>query len=91
MLLFSIRRASQIKRASYASTIVCGKYAQHLPPKVVCRAEDFYAVRPEGQPRDQRIETDILSPIEGAAARLIRKLESGEIQNCARRQEKIEL
>ena len=52
------------------------KVLQYLPPKVVCRAEDFYAVRPAGAPRDRRIETDILSPIEGLAAPVIKSVDA---------------
>jgi len=54
---------------------------KQLHPIVVCRAEDLYAVRPEKGPRDGRIETDVLSPIEGLAAPIIRKLSPGIILN----------
>ena len=50
------------------------KTYKHLSPRVVCRAQDFYAVRPEGAPKDQRIRTDILGPLEGRAAPVIRKI-----------------
>jgi hypothetical protein len=48
-----------------------------LHPIVLCRAEDLYAVRPENAPRDRTIETDVLSPIEGVAAPIVRKLSPG--------------
>src|ERR1700682_2162478 len=41
--------------------------SKQLHPKVVCRAEDLYAVRPKNAPRDRTIETDVLSPIESVA------------------------
>jgi len=52
------------------------KTYKRLPPKVVCCAKDFYAVKPEGAATDQRIETDILGTIEQRAAPIIRKIES---------------
>lgn len=48
-----------------------------LNPKVVCRQEDLYAVKPDKAPRDRRIETDILSPVESSAAPIIRRLAPG--------------
>src|ERR1022692_68106 len=53
------------------------KTYKHLSPKVICRAEDLYAVRPDNAPRDRRIETDVLSPIDGHTAPIIRKLAPG--------------
>jgi hypothetical protein len=53
------------------------KTYKHLHPKVICREEDLYAVRPDNAPRDRRIETDILSPIDGHTAPIIRKLAAG--------------
>ncbi|HLK20916.1 MAG TPA: DUF4238 domain-containing protein [Bryobacteraceae bacterium] len=53
------------------------KNYKHLHPNVMCRAEDLYAVRPDNAPKDRRIETDILSPIESDAAPIIRKLVPG--------------
>lgn len=50
---------------------------KRLHPKSVCFATDLYAVRPDGSPRDRRIETDILGPVEGAAAPVIRKIAPG--------------
>jgi Protein of unknown function (DUF4238) len=46
---------------------------RHLAPQVVCREQNLYAVRPDGVPPDQRVETDILSPVESFAATVIRK------------------
>lgn len=50
---------------------------KHLHPKVLCREEDLYAVRTKGGSKDRRIETDLLSPIDGQAALVIRKLAPG--------------
>jgi hypothetical protein len=41
---------------------------KHLPPKVVCREEDLYAIRPEQGPRDRRLETDYLAKIDSIGA-----------------------
>jgi hypothetical protein len=49
---------------------------QHLYPKVICREENLYAVSPEGLPNDQRIETDVLAPIESRASVAIKKIAS---------------
>jgi len=56
------------------------RYKQ-LHPIVVCRSEDLYTVRQEGGTNDRRIETDILSPIESAAAPVVRKLAPGVTRN----------
>jgi hypothetical protein len=53
------------------------KTYKHLHPRVVCFTEDLYTVRPDNAPRDRRIETDILSPIESDTAPIIRKLAPG--------------
>jgi len=53
------------------------KTYKHLHPKVICRQEDLYTVRPGNAPTDRRIETDVLSPIEGIAAPIIRRLAPG--------------
>lgn len=47
---------------------------KELPPRVLCRSENLYTVRNVDGAGDQRIETEILSPIEGAAAPVIRGL-----------------
>jgi hypothetical protein len=48
-----------------------------VPPKVNCREEDLYAVRAADGTWDRRIETDVLQPIDSAAARVIRALAPG--------------
>jgi Protein of unknown function (DUF4238) len=53
------------------------KTYKHLHPKIICREEDLYTVRPDNAPRDRRIETDVLAPIDGDAASIIRKLVPG--------------
>lgn len=53
------------------------KTYKHLHPRVVCFTEDLYTVRPDNAPRDRRIETEILSPIESDTAPIIRKLAPG--------------
>jgi hypothetical protein len=50
---------------------------KHLPPKVLCREENLYTVRHEPGVNDTRIESEILSPIEGDAAPVIRSLGNG--------------
>jgi hypothetical protein len=52
---------------------------KQLPPKVNCREEDLYAVRAEDGTWDRRIETDVLSPIDGAAAKVIQALTPGTV------------
>ncbi len=50
---------------------------KHLPPKVICREEDLYAVRAEDGTWDRRIESEVLSPIDNTAADIIRNLAPG--------------
>ena len=52
---------------------------KQLPPRVNCREEDLYAVRAADGTWDRRIETDVLSPIDGAAAKVIQALTPGSI------------
>lgn len=42
------------------------KTYHHLPPEAVCCERDFYSVKPEGLPRDARIESEYLSRIDAA-------------------------
>ncbi len=50
---------------------------KQLAPKVICRTENLYTVTVQPGVNDTRIETEILSPIEGAAAPVIRSLKDG--------------
>jgi hypothetical protein len=50
------------------------KTYHRLPPEVVCCERDFYSVKPEGAPRDPRIESEYLSRIDAAGATVIRAL-----------------
>src|ERR1051326_5448869 len=52
-----------------------------LHPTVICRSEDLYTIGHAHGPRDRRVETEILSPIESAAAPVIRKLRPGVVPN----------
>jgi hypothetical protein len=47
---------------------------QELHPRSVCHQSDLYAIKPEGGPRDRRIETNILSDFDGMSAIAIREL-----------------
>jgi hypothetical protein len=51
---------------------------KQLAPKVNCREEDLYAVRAADGTWDRRIETDVLSKIDGAAATVIQNLSPGQ-------------
>lgn len=50
---------------------------KRLAPKVICRSENLYTVKVQPGVNDTTIETEILSPIEGAAAPVIRSLKDG--------------
>jgi hypothetical protein len=52
---------------------------KQLPPKVNCREEDLYAVRAADGTWDRRIETDVLSPIDNAADKVIQALTPGTV------------
>ncbi len=54
------------------------KTYKELPPKSVCFEKDLYALKPEGAPRERRIESVCLSFIDGMGSAAIRELLSGE-------------
>jgi len=53
------------------------KSYKHSSPKENLWEEDLYSVYPPNTPVDRRIETDVLSRIDGAAAPIIKQLEPG--------------
>lgn len=51
---------------------------RRLHPKVVCCAQDFYAIKPEGAPLDSRVESEYLSKVDSTGATVIRALSNGK-------------
>ena len=49
---------------------------KELHPEVVCFKKDLYSVRPEGKPVDTRIETMVMSIVDGLGAAAIERLEA---------------
>lgn len=47
-------------------------------PKVICVETDLYAVKPEGAPSDQQIESVAMSSADGLFAAAVREIESGK-------------
>ena len=54
---------------------------KELPPRSVCFEKDLYALKPENAPRDRRIESLILSYVDGVGSSAIRGLLSGPPNN----------
>jgi hypothetical protein len=50
---------------------------KELHPLSICFKKDLYSIKPEGKPVDTRIETKIMSEIDGAASIAIGRLEDG--------------
>jgi len=56
---------------------------KELPPKSVCFEKDLYALKPKNAPRDRRIESLVLSYIDGVGSSAIRELLSRKINSHA--------
>lgn len=54
---------------------------KELPPKSVCFEKDLYALKPENAPWDRRIESLVLSYVDGVGSWAIRELISGQRNN----------
>ncbi len=54
------------------------KTYKELNPRVICFEKDLYAVKPEHGARDRRLESLVLSAVDGVAAAAIRELRVGE-------------
>jgi hypothetical protein len=54
---------------------------KELPPRSVCFEKDFYALKPENAPWDRRIESLVLSYVDGVGSWAIRELLSGQRNN----------
>lgn len=50
---------------------------KELPPPSLCFKKDLYALRPKNAPKDQRIESQVMSYVDGVSASAIRDLLSG--------------
>lgn len=54
---------------------------KELPPKSVCCEKDLYALKPENAPRERRVESLVLSHIDGLGSSSVRELLSGQHDN----------
>lgn len=50
---------------------------KELHPRKICCEKDLYSIRPEGKPKDQRLESDALAGMDGVCATAIRQIVAG--------------
>jgi hypothetical protein len=52
------------------------KFYKELHPRLICFEKDLYAMKPEGKPRDRRIETMLMSQVDSMGSHAMQQLTS---------------